>query len=106
MECIKLFSKKFFGFVDFVKNYSLLCHPSMLFMQKRLRCYICQLLLVFIQITASSGLQDITQQLKHTQTSYKYYAAKNNPTIFSILNNVDNPKNIFAVHRTVRSKSG
>ena len=106
MQGIKSFSKKFFGFVDFVKNYSLLCHPSMLFMQKRLRHNNYCLLLVFIQIIASSGLQDNTQQHKYTNTLHKYHAAKNNPIIFPILNNVDNSKNIFAVHRTVRSKSG
>jgi len=106
MERIKSFSKKFFGFVDFVKNYSLLCHPSMLFMQKNFCCYFCQLLLVCIQIIASSGFQNTTQQHKHTNIPCKYHAVKKNPTTVAILKNVDNSKNIFAAHQTTRLKSG
>jgi len=78
----------------------------MLFMQKKFCRYFRQLLLVYIQIIASSGFQDTTQQHKHTNISCKYHAVKNNLITVAILKNVDNSKNIFAAHRTTRLKSG
>ena len=95
MQGIKSFSKKFFGFVDFVKNYSLLCHPSILFMQNIFRYNSYCLLLIYIQTIASSGLQNTLPTHNFTNSSYKYRTTKTTDRLFFIQKNVDNSKKYF-----------